>query len=147
MIGEFLLSIIAGLRANAAVLRAVVVPILLGIIGPLRIRESGGRFYRRVRWLAQLRPLLADDSDAAKRLDGLLEVAIGKLSERHSRKLDGANLAAIIAVSDGGSHLLRTGDLGAGAERGAVRVRFGCHSGSGRCLRSGFICFWANAPR
>jgi hypothetical protein len=87
------------LRENAAVLSAVVVPVFLGVIGPLRAREAGGRFYRRVRRLAQLRPQLSDGSIAADRLDELLAAEVEKLAKRHSRKLNGANLAAIVFVS------------------------------------------------
>lgn len=96
---EWFATVMAWLRENAAVLSAVVVPVLLGVIGPLRAREAGGRFYRRVRRLAQLRPHLTDGTAAADRLDDLLDAEIGKLAVRHSRKLDGSNLAAIIIVS------------------------------------------------
>ena len=92
-------AVMAWLRENAAVLSAVVVPVFLGVIGPLRAREAGGRFYRRVRRIAQLRPLLADGSSAADRLDVLLDAELENLAMRHSRKLNGANLAAIIVVS------------------------------------------------
>lgn len=92
-------TVMGWLRENAAVLSAVVVPLLLGVIGPLRAREAGGRFYRRFRRIAQLRPMLSDGSDAAKRLDALLAAEVEKLAQRHARKLDGANLAAIISVS------------------------------------------------
>ncbi|MCK8476913.1 hypothetical protein [Microbacterium aurugineum] len=92
-------ALMAWLRENAAVLSAVVVPVFLGVIGPLRAREAGGRFYRRVRRLAQLRPLLPDGSSAADRLDGLLADEVEKLARRHSRKLHGGTLATIIVVS------------------------------------------------
>ena len=92
-------DVMVWLRENAAVLSAVVVPVLLGVIGPLQAREAGGRFYRRVRRLAQLRPLLHDGSGAADLLDKLLASELEKLATRHSRKLDGANMAAIIFVS------------------------------------------------
>ena len=96
---DWLGTVMGWLRENAAVLSAVIVPLFLGVIGPLRAREAGGRFYRRLRRIAQLRPMLSDGSDAANRLDGLLADEIEKLAQRHARKLDGANLAAIIFVS------------------------------------------------
>jgi len=96
---DILADVMTWLRQNLAVLSAVVVPVFLGVIGPLRAREAGGRFYRRVRRLAQLRPLLHDGSSAADRLDKLLVSEIDNLAMRHARKLDGGNLAAIIFVS------------------------------------------------
>ncbi|MBD7956842.1 hypothetical protein H9651_04275 [Microbacterium sp. Sa4CUA7] len=96
---DWFAAMMAWLRENAAVLSAVVVPVFLGVIGPMRAREAGGRFYRRVRRLAQLRPLLSDGSSAADRLDELLDSEVEKLAKRHARKLNGANLAAIIFVS------------------------------------------------
>ncbi len=91
------------LEENLAVLSAVVVPILLGVIGPLISREAGTREYRRVKRHAQLRSLLTDGSDAAKKMDALLDHEVGRLvdrsSTRASRKLDGGNLAAIVFVS------------------------------------------------
>lgn len=91
------------LQENLAVLSAVIVPILLGVIGPLISREAGSREYRRVKRHAQLRSLLADGSDAAKKMDVLLEHEVGRLADRSStrtsRKLNGGNLAAIVVVS------------------------------------------------
>lgn len=87
------------LRENAAVLSAVVVPVLLGVIGPLRAREAGGRIYRRVRRLAQLRPLLHDGSAAADRLDSLLADQVEHLAARHSRKVNSSTLIGIVFVS------------------------------------------------
>lgn len=96
---EWFATVMAWLRENAAVLSAVVVPVLLGVIGPLRAREAGGRFYRRVRRLAQLRSHLTDGTAAADRLDELLDAEIGKLAVRHSRKLDGINLFTIVFLA------------------------------------------------
>jgi len=87
------------LEDNLAVLSALFVPVLLGVIGPLTSREAGGRQYRRVRRHAQLRGLLGDGSSAAKRMDVLLDSEIQLLAERQSRKVNGANLAAIVIVS------------------------------------------------
>ncbi len=87
------------LQGNLAVLSALFVPVLLGVIGPLTSREAGGRQYRRVRRHAQLRGLLRDGSSAAKRMDALLDSEIQLLTDRRSRKLNGANLAAIVVVS------------------------------------------------
>ncbi len=91
------------LEENLAVLSAVVVPILLGVIGPVVSREAGGREYRRVKRHAQLRSLLTDGSDAAKKMDVLLDHEVGRFADRSvtraSRKLNGGNLAAIVVVS------------------------------------------------
>ena len=96
---EWFAAVMAWLRENAAVLSAVVVPVFLGVIGPLRARETGGRFYRRVRRPAQLRPLLSEGSSAAKCLDELLADEVERLAKRHSRRLHGGILAVIIVVS------------------------------------------------
>lgn len=96
---EWFTAAMAWLRENAAVLSAVVVPVFLGVVGPLRAREAGGRTFRRVRRLAQLRSLLPDGSAAAVRLDGLLASEVDDLAKRHERRLNRENLAAIIVVS------------------------------------------------
>lgn len=94
------LGVIMGwLEDNLAVLSALFVPVLLGVIGPLTSREAGGRQYRRVRRHAHLRGLLGDGSSAAERMDALLDSEIKMLADRQSRKLNGANLAAIVVVS------------------------------------------------
>lgn len=93
------MDVMSWLRENAAVLSAVVVPLLLGVIGPLRAKEAGGRIYRRVRRLAQIRPLLNDDSTAADRLDLLLADEVESLALRHSRKLNTSTLIGIVFVS------------------------------------------------
>ncbi|WP_295844871.1 hypothetical protein [uncultured Microbacterium sp.] len=96
---EWFTAAMAWLRENAAALSAVVVPVFLGVIGPLRAEGAGGRVFRRVRRLAQLRSLLPDGSDAAVRVDGLLASEVDDLAKRHERRLNRENLAAIIIMS------------------------------------------------
>ncbi|MDQ1206602.1 hypothetical protein [Microbacterium sp. SORGH_AS_0862] len=89
---------------------AIGVALLTVVIGPLLRGEVSGRLLKRISEHANLREKLAENSAALKDLDALLDLEVRRLRERErhrlTRKLNGANVAALIFVALAGGGIV-----------------------------------------